>query len=71
MYDYSKLSGRIVEVFGTRHSFAKAMGLSERTLSLKMNGKRDWNQLDIGKAIVLLNLSESDIPVYFFKMNVQ
>lgn len=50
---------------------AKAMGLSERTLSLKMNGKRDWNQPDIGKAIVLLNLSESDIPVYFFKMNAQ
>ena len=33
-YDYSKLSGKIREVFGTNGEFAKAMGLSERTVSL-------------------------------------
>lgn len=38
-FNYNKLSGKIVEVFGTRYNFAKAMGWSERTLSLKMSGK--------------------------------
>lgn len=71
MYDYSKLSGRIVEIFGTRYKFAEAMRWSERTLSLKMSGVRDWRQYDICKAIELLNLTVEDIPVYFFKQNVQ
>lgn len=71
MYDYSKLSGRIVEIFGTRYKFAKAMNWSERTLSLKMSGSRDWKQPDICKAIKLLNLTDHDIPIYFFKQNVQ
>lgn len=71
MYDYSKLSGRIVEMFGTRYKFAKAMGWSERTLSLKMSGVRDWKQPDICKAIQRLNLTVDDIPEYFFKKKVQ
>lgn len=71
MYDYSKLSGKIVENFGTRYEFANAMGWSERTLSLKMSGKRDWRQRDIRKAVKILNLSNDDIPIYFFKQIVQ
>lgn len=70
-FDYSKLSGRIVEIFETRYKFAKAMGWSERTLSLKMNGCRTWKQPDICKAIHLLRLTEKDIPTYFFKPKVQ
>lgn len=70
-FNYSKLSGRIVEVFGTRYNFAKAMKWSERTLSLKMNCERPWKQPDICKAIELLNLTESDIPTYFFTPKVQ
>ena len=70
-FNYSKLSGRIVEIFGTRYKFAKAMGWSERTLSLKMSGHRSWKQSDICKAIHLLKLSEEDIPSYFFTPKVQ
>lgn len=36
-YDYSKLRGKIVEVFGKNEPFATAMDMSERTLSLKLN----------------------------------
>ena len=36
-YDYSKLNGRIVEKCGTQANFAEMMGLSERTISLKLN----------------------------------
>ena len=70
-FNYSKLSGRIVEVFGTRYKFAEAMGWSERTLSLKMNGQRAWRQPDICKAINLLRLTDEDIPTYFFTPEVQ
>lgn len=70
-FNYDKLSGRIVEMFGTRCKFAAEMDCSERTLSLKMNGKRPWTQSDIFKAVKLLKLKESDIPIYFFNEKVQ
>lgn len=70
-FDYSKLYGRIREKFGTQAEFAREINMSERTLSLKLSGKRAWTQLDIDKAIKSLELSESDIPSYFFKRNVQ
>lgn len=70
-FNYSKLKGRIVEIFGSQISFAKAMEWSERTLSLKLNGKVSWKQTDIAKAIRLLKLSDSDIQDYFFTMEVQ
>lgn len=70
-FDYNKLRGRIVEVFETQAKFAAAMKWSERTLSLKMSGKRPWKQSDICTAIELLHLSKSDIPTYFFAAKVQ
>lgn len=70
-FNYDKLRGRIIETFGTQGKFAKAMGWSERTLSLKLNGSRVWRQDDMCKAIKLLGLTEEDIPVYFFIPKVQ
>jgi hypothetical protein len=70
-FNYSKLKGRIVEVFGNQTEFAKAMNWSERTLSLKINGKVSWKQPDILRAISLLHLSENDIQDYFFNLEVQ
>ena len=70
-FNYDKLSGKIVEVFGTRYRFAAEMGWSDRTLSLKMSSSRPWKQTDICKAIKLLKLTEADIPTYFFTRNVQ
>ncbi len=70
-FDYSKLRGRIVEKFGSQMSFAKAMDISERTLSLKMSGKRTWKQPEICLAIKLLGLSNNDIQEYFFNLKVQ
>lgn len=35
-FNYSKLRGRIIEKFGTQGCFSKALGVSERTLSLKL-----------------------------------
>ena len=70
-FNYSKLRGRIVEKFGSQYDFANALGCSERTLSLKMNGKRPWKQNEILTAINLLGLSEEDIQDYFFTLKVR
>lgn len=70
-FDYSKLRGRIIEKFDTQAKFAVAIGWSERTLSLKINGNRSWKQTDICKAMVLLDLEEGNIAEYFFTPKVQ
>ena len=71
VFNYSKLRGRIIEKYGSQSDFAKAFGCSDRTLSLKMNGKRPWKQTEILSAIKLLELSEEDIQDYFFTLEVQ
>lgn len=67
-YNYSKLLGRITEKFGTQGSFAEAISLSERTVSLKLNGKVGWKQSEIAKACELLNIKAKDIHDYFFAL---
>lgn len=69
--DYSHLLGKIVEVFGTQANFALAMGLSERSISLKLNNKVRWKDDEIAKAVELLNIDVDLIPRYFFKYKVQ
>jgi hypothetical protein len=70
-YDYSKLMGRITEKFGTQGRFAVAMGMSERSMSLKLNGKVPFKQQEISKACSLLEIDDSDIYPYFFTLKVQ
>lgn len=70
-YDFRKLRGKIIEVFGKQEAFARAMGLSARSVSLKLNNERYFKPIEISKAIGLLDLSLSDIPEYFFTPEVQ
>lgn len=70
-YDYSKLKGKIKEVCSTQYAFAEKMGISERTLSLKLSGKVDWKQKDIIKAMDILRISKDEVEQYFFKTKVQ
>lgn len=69
--NYSKLKGRIVEICGTQGNFAQKMGLSERTISLKLSGKIPFKQPEILKALEVLDLSEEEIQAYFFVLKVQ
>ncbi len=71
LYDFSKLRGRIIEVYGKQEAFAKAMGLSERSISLKLNNQRYFKPPEISTAIKLLELDAKDIPEYFFRQKVQ
>lgn len=70
-YDLRKLRGKITEVFGKQEAFAKAMGLSEHTISKKLNGERYFKPNEMSKAIELLGLALQDIPEYFFTLEVQ
>lgn len=65
-FNYSKLNGKIVEVCGTQARFSEVMRLSERTISLKLNGKIEWKQSEIISACQILGISDGDIPEYFF-----
>ena len=70
-YSYQKLLGRIVEVYGTQSEFAKAMDVSERSISLKLNSKLNFKQSEITKACELLNIKPSEISEFFFTAKVQ
>ena len=67
-YDYAKLNGRIIEKCGTQAVFAERMGLSERTVSLKLNNKVAWKQPEMQKAAGVLEFPETEIQTYFFTM---
>lgn len=69
-FDYSKLRGRIVEVCGTQSAFSEAIGLSQRTISLKLSNRISWRQNEIEIACDLLRIPKEDIPVYFFAEKV-
>ena len=66
MFDYSKLRTRIIEKVGNNCNFAIKMGISERTLSLKLNNKIDFRQNEILKACKILSIPIKDIKEYFF-----
>ena len=71
IYDYSKLSGKIKEVCGSQAVFAELIGLSERTVSLKLNNKKEWKQGEIEKRCKILNIGRDEITIYFFEPSCQ
>lgn len=70
-FDYSKLRGKIREVFGTQEKFADAMSMSTVTLSAKLNGRVDWSQVEMNLACDLLGVPYEFIPVLFFTKKVK
>jgi len=65
-FDYSKLRGKIREIFKTQSAFAKAMGISSTSLSAKLNNNVEFSQKEIDRAVELLKIEKEDIPAYFF-----
>lgn len=70
-YDYRKLRGLIREKFGTQAEFSKAVGLSEVSVSNKLNNIVDWGQEEMENAISALNIPYTGIYDYFFTHKVE
>lgn len=71
LFDYSKLRGRIREVFSTQEAFSDAMEMSTTSISAKLNNKVEWSQKEIDKASEVLHIPKEEIPQYFFTAKVQ
>ena len=65
-FNYSKLRGRMVEVFGTIEKTCEAAGLRRDMVSLALNGKRLFTQPEILALAEALQISSAEIGLYFF-----
>lgn len=70
-YDYSKLRGRIKEVYGTQDVFAEKMGWSYTTTVAKLKGYVDWRSEEMEKALDVLGVPISELHAYFFTVKVE
>lgn len=70
-FDFSKLRGKIKEVFGTQTAFSTEMSMNEATLSNKLNNNVEFSPKEMVKACNLLNLELKEIDEYFFTLKVQ
>lgn len=64
--DYSKLRGAIREKYGVHKAFARALFMSEASLSAKLNGRTEWRTDEIVKACELLGIPLDQAHEYFF-----
>lgn len=71
IFDFSKLRGRIKEIYGTQSSFATAMLMNEATLSNKLNNNVEFSPKEIVRACLLLSIELEEIDKYFFTLKVQ
>ena len=70
-FDYSKLKGRIKEKCGLQKVFAEKLGITEATMTSKLNGDSSFTQMEICKACEILEISFDKISVYFFTQDVR
>lgn len=70
-YDYEKLISLIVKQYGKRSTFAQKVGISEHTLSMKLNSKIYFKQNEIVHICNELGIPAEEIPAYFFALKVQ
>lgn len=70
-YDYRELRGKIISKYGKIEAFAKAMKMSFKSMSLKLNGKSPWKQNEIITACELLEIPLTKMHIYFFAVKVQ
>ena len=54
VFDFSKLRGRIKEMFGTQTAFANEIPMNDATLSNKLNNNVEFSPKEIIKSCILL-----------------
>lgn len=70
-YDYSKLRGKIKEVFGTEQAFAKSLGICRVSLYKRLQNRLDFSREEMIRACDLLGIPYSEMSTYFFCKIVQ
>lgn len=61
---FGKLKGRLAEAGMTQSELADSLGMSRATLSMKMNGKREFTLAELRIIVKLLNIEDPNS--YFF-----
>lgn len=56
MFENRALRGHIVESCGSIKNFAKAFGLTEQAMQLKISNKTNWSRSDIITAVKILGI---------------
>lgn len=67
-FSYPKLKGRITEKCGTQKAFAELLGITEGTLTSKLQGSSYFTQDEIYRSIKILDLDPGSITLYFFAL---
>lgn len=65
-YNYNRLLGKMRERGLTQVMLAKQLDISETSLNLSLNNKRDFKQDEMVKACEILGIPLSDVADYFF-----
>lgn len=69
-FNYSKLLGRIKECGLTQKALAKAIGISNSTLSAKLNNKNVFTITETADICRILDISKHEVGEYFFAEKV-
>ena len=70
-FNYSNLLGSIKKFGYTQETLAREVGMAAVTMSLKLNNKAVFTQVEIEKIRNLLHIPCDEIGVYFFTPKVQ
>lgn len=65
-FQYNKLRGRIVEIFGSQAKFADVVGQSKQIITAKLSGRSSFTQDNIITWSRALNIDQNEIGNYFF-----
>ncbi|WP_407382834.1 DUF739 family protein [Ruminococcus sp.] len=65
-YDYSKLLGLIKERKLRQEDLAREIDMNPATLNLKLNNKSEFNQSQMSRICIVLGISLTSVPDYFF-----
>jgi hypothetical protein len=70
MYDYSKLKGKIIELYGSQGLFACSVKRSQAYVSGVLNNRSYLNQVDIDRWAEALSIPGAELGVYFFTKTI-
>lgn len=70
LFDYSKLYGKIREVYGTQEAFGDAMGMSRSAINMRLTQKTEWSTPEMVKACELLGIPLVECHLYFLRQKL-